>query len=191
VAGETKPALVMALALGDPLALGELYAWRRRSGLSDRVDLDGVAEPFASELRGDWPAAARGWDELGCPYEAALARLDDGEEALIERALAEFQRLGAVPAARWAAKALRQRGVRSIARGPRRSTRENPGHLTARQVEIVGLLRDGLTNAEIAERLYITPKTAAHHVSAILGKLGVRSRRQAVAAAAELGLPER
>jgi DNA-binding CsgD family transcriptional regulator len=191
VAGETEHALAMALAVGDRLALGELYAWRRRSGLNDRADLDGVAEPFASELRGDWPAAARGWDELGCPYEAALARFDIGETGPIEGALAEFQRLGAVPAARLAAQALRQRGVRSIARGPRRSTRENPGQLTARQIEIIGLLREGLTNAEIAERLYITPKTAAHHVSAILGKLGVRSRRQAVAAAAELGLPER
>ena len=64
----------------------------------------------------------------------------------------------------------------------------NPGLLTARQVEILKLLADGLTNAEIAARLYITPKTVAHHVSAVLGKLGVRSRRQAAAEAARLGV---
>ena len=109
----------------------------------------------------------------------------------MERALADFQRLGALPAARLIARRLRLRGVRSIARGPRRSTRANPAQLTSRQVEILALLRNGLTNAEIAERLYITPKTVAHHVSAILAKLGVRTRRQAVAETAELGLPEK
>jgi DNA-binding NarL/FixJ family response regulator len=83
------------------------------------------------------------------------------------------------------------RGVRSVARGPRRSTMDNPGQLTSRQIEILELLTDGLTNAEIAARLYITPKTVAHHVSAILGKLDVRSRKQAAAAAARFGLSER
>lgn len=190
VAEDTEDALARAVALGDQWAAGELYIWRRRAGLLDPVDLGAVAEPFAAELRSDWPAAAAAWDALGCPYEAAVARAGSGERVLIESALAAFQRLGAVPAARAATQQLRLRGVRSIARGPRRSTLENPGQLTARQVEIVSLLREGLTNAEIAERLYITPKTVAHHVSAILSKLGVRTRRQAVAAAAELGVPE-
>ena len=68
---------------------------------------------------------------------------------------------------------------------------DNPGQLTSRQIEILKLLTGGLTNAEIGARLYITPKTVAHHVSAILGKLDVDSRRQAAAAAARLGLFER
>jgi DNA-binding CsgD family transcriptional regulator len=191
VAGETDDALALALEFEDPWAAGELCVWRRRAGLADQVDPSAMGEPFATELRGDWPAAARAWDELGCPYEAALARADSDREALMERALADFQRLGALPAARLIARRLRLRGVRSIARGPRRSTRANPAQLTSRQVEILALLRDGLTNAEIAERLYITPKTVAHHVSAILAKLGVRTRRQAVAETAELGLPEK
>jgi DNA-binding CsgD family transcriptional regulator len=190
VAEDTEDALARAVALGDQWAAGEMYTWRRRAGLLDPVDFGAVAEPFAAELRSDWPAAAAAWDALSCPYEAALARAGSGERVLIERGLAAFQRLGAVPAARAATQQLRLRGVRSIARGPRRSTLENPGQLTARQIEIVSLLREGLTNAEIAERLYITPKTAAHHVSAILRKLGVRTRRQAVVAAAELGVPE-
>ena len=191
VAGETDAALALALEFEDPWAAGELCVWRRRAGLADDFDPSAMGEPFATELRGDWPAAARAWDELGCPYEAALVRADSDREALMERALADFQRLGALPAARLIARRLRLRGVRSIARGPRRSTRANPAQLTSRQVEILGLLRDGLTNAEIAERLYITPKTVAHHVSAILAKLGVRTRRQAVAETAELGLPEK
>jgi DNA-binding CsgD family transcriptional regulator len=190
VAEDTEGALARAVAVGDRWAAGELYAWRRRAGLLDTVEFGAVAEPFANELRGDWPEAAAAWDALGCPYEAALARADSGERVLLEGALAAFQRLGALPAARAATQRLRLSGVRRIARGPRRSTLENPAQLTARQIEIASLLREGLTNAEIAERLYITPKTAAHHVSAILSKLGVRTRRQAVAAAAELGVPE-
>jgi DNA-binding CsgD family transcriptional regulator len=193
VAFETDEALALALLVRgrDPWALGELYAWRRRAGIVDSVELAAVADPYASELRGDWAAAARSWDALGCPYEAALALADSDEEAGLERALESFQRLGAVPAARATARRLRMRGVRSVARGPRRSTMDNPGQLTSRQIEILELLTDGLTNAEIAARLYITPKTAAHHVSAILGKLDVRSRKQAAAAAARLGLSER
>ena len=190
VASETDDALGLALAVpgADPWALGELYTWRRRAGISDRVEFADVADPYASELREDWAGAARAWDALGCPYEAALALADGDEEAALERALACLQRLGAVPAARATARRLRLRGVRSVARGPRRSTMDNPGQLTSRQIEILELLADGLTNAEIAARLYITPKTVAHHVSAILGKLDVGSRKQAAAAAARLGL---
>jgi DNA-binding NarL/FixJ family response regulator len=70
-------------------------------------------------------------------------------------------------------------------RGPRPSTRANPAGLTAREVEVLDLLVEGLRNAEIAERLVITEKTAGHHVSAILGKLGVRSRHDAARVARE------
>ena len=161
---------------------------RRRAGIEDDVDPGAAAAPFALELRDEWEAAADCWDQVGCPYEAALARADSGAAAALEEALATFQRLGGVPATRSVTQRLRSAGVRKIARGPRRSTMNNPGLLTARQVEILKLLADGLTNAEIAARLYITPKTVAHHVSAVLGKLGVRSRRQAAAEAARLGV---
>ncbi len=191
VGAETEETLVLALRVGDPWAIGELCAWRRRAGIEDAVDHDSVAAPFALELAGDWEAAGGCWDELGCPYEAALARTGSRDEAALRQALATFQRLGAVPATRAVTQLLRTAGVHGIARGPRRSTMNNPGQLTARQIEILELLVAGLTNAEIAARLYITPKTVAHHVSAILGKLGVRSRRQAAAEARKLGLPTR
>jgi DNA-binding CsgD family transcriptional regulator/tetratricopeptide (TPR) repeat protein len=188
IAAETDETLALAIALDDPWAVGELSAWRRRAGIEDGVDPASVAAPFALELSREWSAAADCWEHIGCPYEAALARADSGVALALEEALAGFQRLGAVPATRAVTQRLRSAGVRRIARGPRRSTMNNPRQLTARQVEIVKLLADGLTNAEIAARLYITPKTVAHHVSAVIGKLGVRSRRQAAAEAARLGM---
>jgi DNA-binding NarL/FixJ family response regulator len=83
---------------------------------------------------------------------------------------------------------LRELGIRSIPRGPRRRTRENPAGLTPRELEVLALVRDGLRNAEIAQRLVLSEKTVDHHVSAILRKLGVRSRGEATTRAAKLGL---
>ena len=96
--------------------------------------------------------------------------------------------LGAAAAAAIVARRLRERGVRGVPRGPRPRTRENPAGLTARELEVLALLADGLRNAQIAERLVISAKTTEHHVSAILRKLDVRTRGEAVAAAARLGL---
>ena len=83
---------------------------------------------------------------------------------------------------------LRERGVRGLPRGPRVGTRRNGAGLTSREVEVFDLLADGLRNAAIAERLFLSPRTVDHHVSSILRKLSVGSRGEAVAAAAELGL---
>ena len=73
---------------------------------------------------------------------------------------------------------------------PRRrpATRANPAGLTGRQVEILALLAEGSTNAEIAQRLFISTKTVDHHVSAVLSKLQVGSRREAVRRGTVLGL---
>lgn len=70
----------------------------------------------------------------------------------------------------------------------RTSTIAHPAGLTARQVEVLRLMADGLTNAELAERLYLSVKTVGHHVSVILAKLGVASRREAIRRARDLGL---
>jgi DNA-binding CsgD family transcriptional regulator/tetratricopeptide (TPR) repeat protein len=76
---------------------------------------------------------------------------------------------------------LRERGIRRIPRGPRRSTMDHPAGLTRREVEILRLLPIGLRNAEIAQRLHISPRTVDRHISSILGKLGVATRHEAAA----------
>ncbi|WP_243728614.1 LuxR C-terminal-related transcriptional regulator [Microbacterium sp. BK668] len=80
------------------------------------------------------------------------------------------------------------RGIRSLPAQPRRTTRANPAGLTNRQLDVARLVAQGLTNAELAERLYISPKTADHHVSAVLSKLGLSSRREVARSASEFGL---
>ena len=83
---------------------------------------------------------------------------------------------------------LRDAGVMSVPRGRLAATRANPAGLTARQLDVLALLADGLSNADIAARLVISPKTADHHVSAILAKLEVRSRGEAAVVARRLGV---
>jgi DNA-binding NarL/FixJ family response regulator len=76
----------------------------------------------------------------------------------------------------------------AVPRGPRVATRSNPAGLTARQLEVLALLVEGLTNAEIADRLVVSPRTAEHHVTAVLAKLGATTRVEAARRASELRL---
>ena len=110
--------------------------------------------------------------------EGALA---DGDASARIRAVEILEKLGAGPALERLRKSLRESGVRRIPRGPRPSTKENPAGLTNRQLEVLAFIAEGSSNAEIADRLFISAKTVDHHVSAILAKLGVRTRAEAVA----------
>jgi DNA-binding CsgD family transcriptional regulator/tetratricopeptide (TPR) repeat protein len=169
---------------------GELLRYLQRVG-HPVVPFDGCPEEFAAGLRGDWRAAAVAWRRIGDPYEEAFALLDSGEVEPIVEAMAVFDELGARPAATLARRRLRELGVRQVPRGPRPATRTNPAGLTERQLEILRLLADGLTNAEIAARLVVSVRTVDHHVSAVLQKLGVDSRRAAASAVADLDLGSR
>ena len=102
------------------------------------------------------------------PHEAALARGHAPTQSAQRRGLAALQALGARPAAGRIARALRERGVRDVRRGPRVATRENPAGMTARELEVLVLVAEGLRNAEIAQRLFVSEKTVGHHVSAIV-----------------------
>jgi DNA-binding CsgD family transcriptional regulator len=174
----TESALELARRYEVALSLGELCLWRRRAGVDEPVPA-GVAEPYATELAGDWQTAAARWTELGAPYEAALALAGSDDEDALRQALDELQRLGASPAAAIVARRLRSRGARGLPRGPRARTRGNPANLTPRELEILALVAEGRRNADIAARLFLSQKTVSHHVSAILRKLDVKTRGEA------------
>jgi DNA-binding CsgD family transcriptional regulator len=186
----TAEALELALRKGDGRELGELAYWRWRAGVRDELPPAAAAEPYATQLTGDYRRAAELWTALRCPYEAALALAEASDDDALRRALVEFQRLGARPAATIVSRRLRERGVRGLPRGPRPTTRRNPASLTARELQVLALLADGLRTAEIAERLFLSRRTVDNHVAAILRKLDVRTRGQACAEAARLGLLE-
>jgi DNA-binding CsgD family transcriptional regulator len=165
---------------------GELAAWLRRLG--DTVDTAGVAGPYRLLLEGAYVAAADEFHRLSMPYDAALALVDSGDPANAARALDILDRLGADAVASKVRRELRTQGVTAVPARRRSATLANPAGLTARQVEVLRLLDDGLTNSELAERLYLSVKTVDHHVSAILNKLDVSKRRDAVRRARELGI---
>jgi DNA-binding CsgD family transcriptional regulator len=184
VAEATEGILPLVLEAKWGWLAGELADWRRRAGLDGEIPAV-ISKPYALQLAGEWARAAERWREVGCPYEAALALADADHEEPLRRALEELQRLGARPAADAVARRLRELGVRRLPRRPRRATAANPAGLTARELEVLSLLGGDLRNADIAARLHISEKTAGHHVSAILAKLGVGSRREAARVAAE------
>jgi len=183
---EARVGYELALTHTYPWKLGELSLWMWRAGGLTSVP-GPIAEPFARQIAGDWWGAAALWAQIGCPYEQALA-LADGDAEAMRNALALFEQLGAQPAMALVRRRLRQQGVGGIPRGPRPSTRTNQAGLTTRQLEVLRLMAEGLSNAEIASRLFTSPKTVEHHVSAVLAKLGVHSRAQAISAAHHLEL---
>jgi len=183
---EAQAAYGLAMSRQHPWYAGELAFWCWRGG--GEVDVPAwLARPFALHIQGDWRGAAAEWKEMGCPYEQARA-LADGDRAAQAAALDIFDRLGARPAADVLRQKMRADGVTNVPRGPRPATRENPFGLTARQMDILVLLAEGLTNVEIAGRLYLSPKTVDHHVSAVLAKLDVHSREEAAEVARQRSL---
>lgn len=169
----------------SPWYVGELALWLWLDGRIDAIPVESPP-PYRMLGNGEWEKAAEWFSERSIPYEKALAlTLGDTEDKL--EALTILDGLGADPLASKVRSQLKADGVTGI---PRRSRgAANAGHLglTTRQNEVLGLLGEGLTNGEIADRLYISTRTVDHHVSAILNKLGVNSRKEAVAAASEAG----
>jgi DNA-binding CsgD family transcriptional regulator/tetratricopeptide (TPR) repeat protein len=143
--------------------------------------------PYRAHLAGAWREAAAAWAELDCPYEQAIS-LSMGDEAGQREALVLFDRTGTPAAAARVRRELRAGGARDVPRGPIAKTRAGPAGLTQRQSQVFALLIKGLSNAQIARRLSISPKTAEHHVSAIMARMGVTTRRAAAEAARERGL---
>jgi DNA-binding NarL/FixJ family response regulator len=131
--------------------------------------------------------AAAFWAGKGCPFEQALM-LFQGDEDDKKNALQIFQQLGATAVCEKAKLEMRAGGIKNIPRGLRESTRNNPAQLTNRELDVLQLLQDGAQNKEIAGLLFISPKTADHHISSILSKLDVNTRSKAVTKAVRLGI---
>jgi DNA-binding CsgD family transcriptional regulator/tetratricopeptide (TPR) repeat protein len=184
-AAAARHGLELAARVGHPWFLGELAFWLWRSGGLDTPPA-AAAEPFRLMVAGQWRAAADVWDRRGCTYLRAEA-LAGGDPAATAEALRIYDRLGAVRPAQRLRSLLRERGL-PVPRGPRAGTATDPVGLTGRQREVLSLLAEGLSNAEIAGRLTLSAKTVDHHVSAVLGKLGVPNRGQAAAEARRRGL---
>jgi DNA-binding CsgD family transcriptional regulator len=185
---EAKAALPLAIEKNHRWHIGELSYWSSRtpplppsSRTPQRGNDPGSIPPRGPGEYGtpydytNWKDSASMWQSLGCPYEQARSLAEGDDEAKLQ-ALAIFERLGARPAAQALRKDLRDTGVKGVPRGPRASTQKNPAGLTAREVEVLELIRLGLRNSEIAERLFRSVRTIEHHVDAILGKLEVKSR---------------
>ena len=163
---------------GAEQVTAEMLRYAARAGLPVEA-FPGIPEPWAAGLRGDWSTAAQQWAEIGDPYERALELADSGEVEPALEALRELEDLGADAAARMIRRELRALGVGRIPRRSHATTRANPAGLTRRQLDVLALLADGMTNAEIAEQLVVSVRTVDSHVAAVLNKLGVRTRRDA------------
>lgn len=179
-AAAARAALDGASGSTGGLTSSEVLFWSWRAGELDR-DPSSMISPHRFSIAGQPRAAAAGWQELGCPYEAADALTDSGDEADLLEALAGFDRLGAARPAAILRARLRERGVGAVPRPPRPETAAGPHGLTSRQREVLELLGEGLTNGQIADRLVISERTVDHHVGAVLRKLGVGTRAEAAA----------
>jgi DNA-binding CsgD family transcriptional regulator len=183
------------LARGDVVAAAE--ALERLSDLAASSG-DGRAAAFAELAAGrvraaegderasaNLQAAVRGFTTLDLPLEAAWAQFElakgiapaapEAAVAEARQALRTFERIGATADADAAAGLLRHLGAGG------RAWPKHYGALTKRETEVLSLLAAGCSNAEIAERLYISRRTAEHHVAHILSKLDLRSRAEAAA----------
>jgi len=173
------------LLIGFEWSPGSIALWLWRVGELSQVP-ENIAEPYRLVMEGKAVEAATIWAAKGVPYERALALMHGDDAARLE-ALAMFETLGATAVAAKLRQALRSDGV-SVPRGKGQKTTRHAAGLTARQAEVLQLLDEGLSNIEIADRLFVSPRTVEHHVSAVLSKLDSSTREEAVETASEQGL---
>jgi DNA-binding NarL/FixJ family response regulator len=183
-------------AAARPVAHGlpELAAWQA-TALAEHTRQQGTPDPAA------WAAAVAAWERLGQPYRVAYAGFRQAEALLasggdrdtaaaaLRRAAEVSGRLGARPLDT-EIKALGRRArldLGPVAAAAAPTPAEQLG-LTPREAEVLALVAAGRSNRQIAQALFISPKTASVHVSNILAKLGVATRVEAAAVAHRLGV---
>jgi DNA-binding CsgD family transcriptional regulator len=160
-----------------PWPAGSLALWLWMLGGLEEVPV-GLPAPYRDLFAGRIDSAAEFWESRGVPYERAMA-LVCGDVSQRLQALEILETLGASAVAAKVRRELRADGV-SVPRGRSKSTRAHRAGLTGRQAEVLGLIEEGLSNAQIADRLFVSPRTVENHVSALLAKLDSTSRSEAV-----------
>ena len=188
--GDIEAAIDMAWSLipthPPEFELGELCWWLAVAGI-ERPRPAPVAGPFQKMLDGDWHAAADDWRDLGCPYWTALSLANAPD---LDAARAALEIVDSLPAPALRAAIVRDRHDKGlpVPRGPRATKDASNAGLTARELDVLALLVDGLSDADIAGALFLSRKTVGHHVSAVLRKLDAPSRSRAVATAMRRGI---
>ena len=192
--GLTRDSASALFAAGVDVLTGGNHLWDRKEAIGYLRGEERLVRP--ANLPPGTPG--KGWrvfEAAERPVQVGEVRLEIGEllaggsEKPVDRALAIaearaalacFDRIGAVPLRDRAAELLRRLGE-SPPRPPAAASAVTLGELTQREHDVLALIAEGLTNPQIAERLYISPKTAEHHVGRLLAKLGVRNRAEAAA----------
>jgi DNA-binding CsgD family transcriptional regulator/tetratricopeptide (TPR) repeat protein len=162
-------------------AWAEIVRYAARAGVQVS-DVPNCRDPWAFGIEGNWPSAVSAWHQIGDRYERALELAESGDPNLIIESLAELEDLTASAAIAWVLPKLKALGIQHRPRRKAASTRANPARLTARQLEVVALLAEGLTNAEIANRLVVSVRTVESHVAAALAKTDAVNRIELVEA---------
>lgn len=172
----------------EPWDVGALWYWRRLLlGIDEVPKYRPLPYPMILVREGRIDDAYTLAENAGLTFLTAQI-LAEGDEAHAQRAIRVLDRLGATATLDRIRAGLSARGIRTGTRGPRKSTRENPHGLTKRELDVLALIDQGLTNKDIGEKLFVSAKTVDHHVSSLLGKLGARNRSEAAAIGRAEGL---
>lgn len=170
--------------------VSRLHNWNALAFWANRLGMEMPSGPELGpsqlEIAGKPGEAADAWEQAGYVVEPVIIRATT-PEADLHAAFTRLDQLGAEGVATGLRNELSRRGVTKLPRRARPTTRENGLRLTNRESEVLSLVAAGLSNAAIGEKLFITEKTASHHVSSILSKLSVANRTEAVAVAAGSG----
>ena len=173
--------------LSAPSCIPDTLLWLRRLDPDAEIPMsDDLIEPVRLQITGKWQEAAQIWKSEGSPFRAAFA-LAEGDAPARAQAVEILSNLGADATRDAVLRDAQRDGIALNVRQARQSTRAHPAGLTKRQMSVLEALNEGLSNAEIADKLFISPKTVDHHVSAILAKLEVGSRGEAAAKARDAG----